>query len=371
MISDGDGLLGLHVLGGGVGESIVLELPQGGWGVIDCYASTMRDPATNLTCQFLHSRHVQSLEFLALSHPHADHYRGLLDLLDAFPVRRFWRFGGLSSQELPRLIRGLRQDARERRNTRQGSEARYLQDVLERVAALRRNRSLQVTAMQDVKPLYPTPHGQSPPSGVAQVFSLGPQTGSVETYQEQLSRCFDREDRLLPNLPGLNQNMISAALRVVYGGTTLILGGDVERQGWEEIVAAVAPDWLAAQAVKVSHHGSPTGYSAGLWALFCAHGQPTAVITPYHRFRLPTRETYDHIRQYTPHVATTCLPAIAFTTTPHEFAEDTNPVVRLALGATFPKFRALRRHTEGICSFWFDNKGVLIRQAFTGAAGTL
>jgi len=237
-------LLGLHVLGGGVGESIVLELPQGGWGVIDCYAGTLRDPATNLTFQFLHERGVSELEFLALTHPHADHYRGLLDLLEEFSVRQFWRFGGVSSKELLRLVRGLTEDAQQRQNKSQAAEARYLDDVLRHVDHLRRSKHLQMTAMADVKPLYPMPHGEPANPSKAQIFSIAPLTNTVEKYQEQLTRCFDSDDRLLPLLPNLDQNTISAALRIVYGETTLILGGDVTSESWVEVLQS--PRWTTA-----------------------------------------------------------------------------------------------------------------------------
>ena len=367
-------LLGLHVLGGGVGESIVLELPQGGWGVIDCYAGKMQDPATNLTYQFLRERGVSELKFLALTHPHADHYRGLLDLLGGFLIRQFWRFGGLSSKELPRLVRGLREDAEQRQNERQSAEAVYLDDVLRHVNNLRRSEHLPMTAMADVKPLYPMPHGQPASPGEAQVFSIAPLTNTVETYQEQLARCFDRDDRLLPILPSLNQNTISAALRVVYGETTLILGGDVTSESWEEVIRSSITDnrWLACHAVKVSHHGSPTGYCAGLWALFCERGEAEAVITPFRRHRLPTLDTYDHIKEHTGRISTTCVPAIAFEAIPsHEFRAGTNPIAQIALREVFPEFRTVNQYQGGVCSFWFDNIGQMVRQEFIGAAGRL
>ena len=45
--------LELHVIGASQGESIVLKLPSGGWGVVDCYASSAADPSKNPTYQFL------------------------------------------------------------------------------------------------------------------------------------------------------------------------------------------------------------------------------------------------------------------------------------------------------------------------------
>jgi beta-lactamase superfamily II metal-dependent hydrolase len=64
--------LSIHVINSGVGESIVVELPNGNWGVIDCYASNLADPSSNHTLNFLRKQEVTSLEFLCLTHPHLD-----------------------------------------------------------------------------------------------------------------------------------------------------------------------------------------------------------------------------------------------------------------------------------------------------------
>jgi len=45
--------LEVHVLGAGRGESIILSLPDGGWGVVDCCASSSRDESKNATLEFL------------------------------------------------------------------------------------------------------------------------------------------------------------------------------------------------------------------------------------------------------------------------------------------------------------------------------
>ena len=75
----------------GYGESIIIRLPNGKWGVVDCYASSISDSGKNYTLQFLLERGIKELEFVCLTHPHEDHYRGLSHLLQEFPVRFFWR----------------------------------------------------------------------------------------------------------------------------------------------------------------------------------------------------------------------------------------------------------------------------------------
>ena len=78
--------LTIHVISSGIGESIVIGLPDKKWGVIDCYTPDITDPSKNPTIDFLRKNGVKELEFICLTHPHSDHYRGLRDLLLCFKI---------------------------------------------------------------------------------------------------------------------------------------------------------------------------------------------------------------------------------------------------------------------------------------------
>ena len=88
-------LLKIFVFGSTEGESIALRLPNGKWGVVDSFAPSLSDPTTNPASQAVESgRSVAEIEFLCLTHPHDDHYRGMSQLLKEFAVRQFWTFIG-------------------------------------------------------------------------------------------------------------------------------------------------------------------------------------------------------------------------------------------------------------------------------------
>ena len=91
--------LAVHVLGAGKGESIVLQLSDGRWGVVDCFAPSSTNAETNPVLRFLRERDVRELEFLCLTHPHDDHYKGMSHLLEAFDVKYFWPVAGLSEKQ--------------------------------------------------------------------------------------------------------------------------------------------------------------------------------------------------------------------------------------------------------------------------------
>jgi hypothetical protein len=99
---------------------------------------------------------------------------------------------------------------------------------------------------------------------------------------------------------------VSVGLLITFGETRVILGGDVERAGWNDVRAELQSEHLAAHAVKVSHHGSETGYVPGLWEDLASGRKPIAVIAPYRRFRLPKAEAIDHIRPHVSKILLTC-----------------------------------------------------------------
>lgn len=363
--------LGLHVLNGGWGESIILELPDGRWGVIDCYTQDLADPASNQTLQFLRRRQVTELEFVALTHPHTDHFRGLSQIFEAMTVRQFWRYGAFSPRDLAALQVGavVQQAA-------SAGDADDLLHLLEITAGLRTRKRLKFKHLVDEKTLSQgvVPDGDG--GGVEiSIRCIAPSSNDVERYQKMLSRCFDTNRHLKETYPSLPHNMISAALVVEFGETRLVLGGDVENAGWRTILEDQGSDRLRSDAIKVSHHGSRNGYCEGLWAALCHDRNPVAVITPYLQQGLPENVAYRHIRSHTTRTVTTCLPAITFTTAPrYDLWPHLDAGIQIGIRAFFRSgFRADPGYHPGVCSFYFDahRHHVTHDNEFSGAAGPI
>lgn len=69
--------IAVHVFGGTMGESIVVEFPDGTCGVIDCHTQSGTNLEKNPVCCFLSQRRIKQLDFVCLTHPHDDHFSGL------------------------------------------------------------------------------------------------------------------------------------------------------------------------------------------------------------------------------------------------------------------------------------------------------
>jgi beta-lactamase superfamily II metal-dependent hydrolase len=262
----------LHVLGGGRGESLILRLPDDTWGVIDCCASHPTRAESNGTWRFLQERGVTELAFLCLTHPHADHYRGMLLLLQRLRVHRFWMFP--DAINLTALLRFLHEHGLS--SAHRAADARDLEDILRRVRDLRRESGLKVRFLQ---------LGQRLPSESATIEALTPDGNNLLTFYDALQGFLQSELPAPP--PHFDRNRLSGALRVAVAGKTWILGADATTPLWEAALSEYPPEHFAADIVKVSHHGSENAGGEVLWEAFA---RPVSVITPYRAQRLPRPE---------------------------------------------------------------------------------
>jgi beta-lactamase superfamily II metal-dependent hydrolase len=362
--------LELHILNAGYGESIVIHTPDGKWGVVDCYASSGDDLRTNPTLCLLQHREVTDLEFVCLTHPHSDHYRGILQLFDEFQVRSFWRYGAISPKQLFQYLKGDAgkrgyDDDRERRS----KDADVFLAIMRRVQERIDRKDLEVEHLTRMKLLYRREicSGGNPDPVPFEIHSIAPSSTHVEQYQQDLRQCLDDDGRLKATFPRLRHNDISAALLLRYGATSVTLGGDVERVGWQDLLDSSTCPSLASQAVKVSHHGSSTGYCEGLWAALSPRRLSVAVITPSARHRLPTRVAVEHIQKHAQDLIATCLMAVPFA------AGESTPAERARhsiLGLFMPDLRPVGSYSLGICSVTCGADGEVHTKP-DGAAGRI
>jgi beta-lactamase superfamily II metal-dependent hydrolase len=362
--------LEVHVINGGYGESIILHLPTGDWGVIDCYAGSLRDTSSNPTLQFLVTRDVRELAFLCLTHPHDDHYRGMSHLMSHLTVRSFWRSGAMSPQRLYMYLRG---DAVQRRNTDQIENAEDLKYTLLEVYRRSQARQLTIEPLAGVRLIQERQIRRKwwKRPLTLRIVGIAPSGRAIEAYEAGLNRCLDQAGRLQDMVPALKHNGISVGLLITYGNTSVVLGGDVEGEAWTDALADEQCPDLSASFVKVSHHGSPTGYCDGLWERFCRQTRSVAVITPSRRHSLPTEAAVDHIRSHTDRLLSTCPPAHTFSVVPRDvFWDDFSASVRFGLRMGFTSYRKREQPSLGMCSLYSDGNASP-RIECSGVAGPL
>jgi len=365
--------LTIHVIGSGsVGESIVIHLPNGKWGVVDCYASSLLNLDTNFTLQFLLNKQIQHLEFVCLSHPHDDHYRGMSHILQHFKrnITYFWRFGGVHIRE---ILSYLKKDALSRYDNEQTESAAELHKIFKLVRQYKKEDSVRrVTRMSDFKLLYKDDISGDNRRNEIRIFSLGPSTKQIELYQETIKNCFLPDGNIDPNKSKPHHNMVSGVLLIRYGNTQVVLGGDAEKPEWDDILEDELRCCISAHAVKVSHHGSNTGITENLWATLVNNFECYALIVPFKRKHLPDKEAVEHIAGLVKEIYTTSKEAVLFDRDiTHDIWEDYGFVEKSLIGEVFTVFKAHRATRPGICSLSFDAYGNCTNIRCYGSAGLL
>jgi beta-lactamase superfamily II metal-dependent hydrolase len=368
------------VLGEGIGESIILELPNGKWGVVDCYARFIQNETTNQTLNFLKQRNVQALEFLCLSHPHEDHFRGITHLLKAYDgkLKEFYLFPAWNWKIVKNILAHLRTIAEKSKEPvnldsaiqREGVDE--LDSMFQIIGRLQRYGNLRIRLTEDFKPLYNDVVEFEEENAQLKIFSLAPAGNLVYAYQQAIEKSLTDEQEFVQTYYP-KHNLISSVLLLKYGETTVVLGGDAEKQSWNYILndelRIKEGVLLRSHLVKVSHHGSSNGLTENLWETLTEGRECYAVITPFQSKRLPEKQTLSAIVQHTREIFVTSLKALTF----WPWEEKCQEYLLRQWVRRIPSARVISFSSGEICrcSFSFDAYGTCLGQEFEGTAGLI
>ena len=250
-----------------------------------------------------------------------------------------------------------------------------LVSILDRIqgeyANAKRSPRLEVRRLELELPLLNL--NSTPP---VRITALGASGGRALEYESTLVKCFTFAGQcLVDELPRVNHNLISGGLLIEYGQARIVLGGDIDTGAWQETMRTIPSDRLKSGLVKVSHHGSATGYCAGLWRQFSPGRTAIAVITPYSKQGLPSPEGLAHISDSAGLTVSASLGAVALATDWQDRALDTgfqgvSADALVTLRALFPKASPPSNRLEGVCSFRVADDAS-ITHFFDGEAGKL
>ena len=222
----------------GQGDAIVVHFPSGQTAVIDAGGAITTsdwDPGRQVVAPLLRKRGVAEIDLAVVSHPHPDHIGGFAYLADRFPIAELWRSG--QHDEMGLLSR------LEERVTRGGGRLRAPGELATTVE--------YGGVLIDV--IHPRVEGTS-------------------------------------YLPELDLNDNSMVLRLRHRARSILLTGDIEAIAEHELVVSGAD--LAADILKVPHHGSRTSSTSELLA---AVGPRLAVVScgVHNQFGFPHPEIID------------------------------------------------------------------------------
>jgi competence protein ComEC len=192
----------------GHGEAILVECPNGGTLLYDCGSLGDGRRAARAVQSLLRQRHAGRIDAFVISHADSDHYNGGIDLVTQTPVGTTM----LSSHCLQYDQEGLME---------------LFEELAARGAALKliqRGDQLRIDPEVQIEVLHPTPLND------------------------------DKHD-----------NANSIVLRITYRGRILLLTGDVEKDGADELLHTPTP---RIDVLMAPHHGGKTANTAEIaaWA---------------------------------------------------------------------------------------------------------
>ena len=314
-------LLGVHIIGSGVGESIIIQLPDGQVGVIDCYTHTVNTStaeervAANETLRFLvNELKVDSLAFLGVTHPHEDHARGIRQLLEHFLPRigQIWMHAGSELGYLRQFFR-----AKYKTGIKLDIEKLFAEPPGTFYVELLRLRKL-VEKYVKQNGIFVSFRGFGCTelcAGAVEVCFLGPSDTRAQQYEMSLANNLTgvvaENGKVLNdnwNHGAVNHNEISAGCLIKFGKTAIVVGGDMEKAAWQDAMSHKSVS-LQAQLVKISHHGSETGHVEGLFEKHAiGKRRPIGVVAPYLTHQIPDEEGVKYLAGRTARlISSNCL----------------------------------------------------------------
>lgn len=276
--------LDITVFGPGFGESIILNMPGLGWGLIDSCLSRVKGISQNPALEYLHKKNVQRLAFIVLTHPHEDHYLGLDQIIEQYLGRidRICYYSGDGIKE-------YREYLARKEFLDPPSGLRKFAAVLRKIAEAKDRRANIIRIAERTEIIRKMKYGKHE----IEMIALSPSAESVKKYVELLFDAIPKEDGdSVKHLSDSHHNLLSSAIWCSIGNLRLVLGSDVERgddnqTGWDGILNNIDCPDLSSHLVKVSHHGSSKAFHEPAWKIFSRDARPISIITPFTRLADP------------------------------------------------------------------------------------
>ena len=228
----------INLIGPGYGECVVLHIGGGAWVVVDSCVDAQGPRAL----QYLESIGLDPAQAVALivaTHWHDDHMRGMSKLV-------------------------------------------------------------QVCNRAESKPTFALANRRIFAQGPCEIWSLSPSDSAFQNFLARVGSLMPKAGQAKIRLPSLSPNRVAVVLWIRVEDVVMLLGSDMESQGWMEILQSGERSTDKASVFKVPHHGSAGADHPSVWRRLLVT-DPYAMLTPWRRGgqALPTRDDARRILSHT------------------------------------------------------------------------
>ena len=276
--------LEVSLFGPGYGESAVLHVGDGTWIVVDSCIDNNGLPRALGYLESLAVDPSKAVELVVATHWHDDHIRGMSKLVEVCERAAFCCAAALRQEEFLRVVaaRGRHDVATD------GSGVREIHGVFNRLRA------------RTTRPRFALANRRIYSQGACEVWSLSPGDSDFGDFLESVGVLLPSIGQMKTRVPHVSPNDVAVVLWVCIDDVAVLLGSDLERGAWIEILKNRQRPSGSASVFKVPHHGSANAHEDGVWTQML-ESEPFAVLTPWHRGGrvLPTRQDVQRILAHT------------------------------------------------------------------------
>ena len=283
----------LTLFGPGYGESIVIHIGDGNWVVVDSNLAPNDMPQATDYLKSIGVDPCKSVCLIVATHWHDDHIRGIANILETCTNAEFCCSSYLTRQEFMAVV-----DALESRHlTTAGSGAREIHRVY---------KYLEGTDKK-LKPALANRRIFS--RNACEIWTLSPGDKLHTSFIRSIGSLFPGENEEKSQVRDPSPNEYSVTLWVEIDDIVVLLGADLERKGWNEILQSDERPNRKAFIFKVPHHGSKNADEPRVWHEML-DSNPISVLTPWKRGRgyLPTQSDIRRIVSRSGRAFSTSLP---------------------------------------------------------------
>ena len=256
----------ITLLGPGYGESIILHIGDGAWVLIDSCIAPDGTPGALRYLESIGLDPAQVVVLIVATHWHDDHIRGMTRLVEICSSANFCCASVLCRKEFLAAVHAL--DSRRLSVT--GSGLREIHSVFSRL--------VQVGS----KPTFALANRRILSHGACEIWSLSPNDAAYLDFLRSISSLVPSEGQAKTRIPSLSPNKVAVSLWAEIDDVAVLLGSDLDKQGWIEILQSAERPTRKASMFKVPHHGSESVYERGVW-MRMLDPDPFAVLTPWCR----------------------------------------------------------------------------------------
>ena len=263
------------LLGPGYGESVVVHIGEGAWVIVDSCINRDGSPQALEYLERIGVNPVHAVKLIVATHWHDDHIRGMAHIVEVCRNARFCCTGALGEMEFLQAIRGL--------------EGQYFSGSGSGVREI--HRVFRQFEDRDDQPTFAFADRRLYGRDRYEIWTLSPHDSEFVNFLRTVKKLTPKAGETKRRIPTISPNDIAVVLWIRVDDVVVLLGSDLEKQGWKTILKSEGRPTSEASLYKVAHHGSAGADTPEVWKRLLER-EPYAALTPWRRggHALPTQE---------------------------------------------------------------------------------